>query len=108
MKTLADISSFLRYELDQITFNYGTVDTELGLAEGAFVRILDGAGDYTVTELMAVLQRLGFELDIFDSEVLKRMRVGPSGPAPESPIKTQVEIAVERIRTQPVHRAAED
>lgn len=108
MKTLADISSFLRYELDQITFNYGTVDTELGLAEGTFVRVLDGAGDYSVTELMAVLQRLGFELDIFDIEVLKQMRDGPAGPTAESPVKTQVEISVERIRTQPVPRAAED
>ncbi|MDR6584335.1 hypothetical protein [Herbaspirillum frisingense] len=99
MKTIDDISSFLRYELSLKTYNHSGLDAELGLVEGTFVRILDGAGDYTVMELMAVLKKLGFELEIFDQEVLRHMREGPAGPVQESPVKTKVQIAVERIRT---------
>lgn len=97
MKSLEDISNFLRYELSQYGFSYSPQDSELGLAEGTVARILDGAGDYSVRELMVLLDRLGFELDIFDKEVLARMREGPAGQAPESPVKTNVQIAVERV-----------
>ncbi|WDZ97321.1 hypothetical protein Herbaro_05905 [Herbaspirillum sp. WKF16] len=76
------------------------MDSDLGLAEGTVARILDGAGDYSVRELMVLLEKLGFELDIFDKEVLRHMRERPAGPSPESPVKTQVQIAVERIRSQ--------
>ncbi|QDD66660.1 hypothetical protein EJD96_22085 [Herbaspirillum seropedicae] len=102
MKSLEDISNFLRYELSQYGFSYSPQDSELGLAEGIVARILDGAGDYSVRELMVLLDRLGFELDIFDKEVLMLMREGAAGPAPESAVKTKVQIAVERIRLQSV------
>ncbi|NUT61916.1 hypothetical protein [Herbaspirillum sp. C9C3] len=100
MKSLEDISNFLRYELSQYGFSYSPQDSELGLVEGTVARILDGAGDYSVKELMVLLEKLGFELDIFDKEVLRHMREGPVGPANESLVKTQVQIAVERFRTQ--------
>jgi hypothetical protein len=100
MKSLEDISNFLRYELSQYGFSYSPQDSELGLAAGTVARILDGASDYSVRDLMILLEKLGFELDIFDKEVLRHMREGPVGPAPESPVKTQVQIAVERVRTQ--------
>lgn len=99
MKSLEDISNFLRYELSQYGFSYSPKDSDLGLTDGTIARILDGAGDYSVRELMVLLDRLGFELDIFDKEVLRHMREGPVGPAAESLVKTQVQIAVERIRT---------
>lgn len=97
MKSLEDISNFLRYELSQYGFSYAPLDSELGLVEGTVARILDGAGDYSVRDLMVLLEKIGFELDIFDQAVLKQMRDGPAGPAPESPVKTNVQIAVERV-----------
>ena len=59
MKSLEDISNFLRYELSQYGFSYSPEDSELGLAEGTVACILDGAGDYSVKELMILLERLG-------------------------------------------------
>jgi len=99
MKSLEDISNFLRYELSQYGFSYAPLDSELGLPEGTVARILDGSGDYSVRELMILLERLGFELDIFDKDVLEQMRGGAAGQAPETSVKTKVQIAVERIRT---------
>ncbi|MBP0599160.1 hypothetical protein J8I26_13655 [Herbaspirillum sp. LeCh32-8] len=98
MKSLEDISNFLRYELSQYGFSYSPQDSELGLTEGTVARILDGAGDYSVRELMVLLARLGFELDIFDKEVLEQMKGGSAGQAPGSPVMTKVQIAVGRIQ----------
>lgn len=100
MKTLEDISCFLRNELSEKAFNYDALDAELGLAEGTIVRILDAAGDYSVVELMAVLDRFDLELHIFEQIALKKMKVGPAGQAPEVTVKTKVQIAVERVRMQ--------
>ncbi|WP_162292103.1 hypothetical protein [Herbaspirillum aquaticum] len=61
----------------------------------------DAAGDYSVVELMVVLDRFGLELDIFEQIALKKMKEGPAGPAPDLTIKTKVQIAVDRIREQP-------
>lgn len=98
MKSLEDISNFLRYELSQYGFSYSPQDAELGLAEGTVARILDGTGDYSVRELMILLEQLGFELDIFDQVVLRQMREGPAGPALEPAVKTKVQIALGRVR----------
>lgn len=100
VKSLDDISFFLRNELSEKAFNYSTLDNELGLSEGTIVRILDAAGDYSVMELMVVLGRFGLELDIFDQIALNKMKGGLTGPAPELTIKTKVQIAVDRIREQ--------
>ena len=97
MKTLADISSYLRNALSHSAYNYDEVDVELGLAEGTVVRILDAAGDYSVIELMAVLERFGLELEIFDQQELKKMKEGPRGMAPPPVVKTKVHIAVDRL-----------
>ncbi|VVE49673.1 hypothetical protein PEP31012_04634 [Pandoraea eparura] len=100
MKSLDDISCFLRNELSEKAFNYDALDTELGLAEGTIVRILDAAGDYSVVELMVVLDRFGLELDIFEQIALKKMKEGPADPAPELTVKTKVQIAIEHVRAQ--------
>jgi len=108
MKTLEDISNFLRYELSQYGFSYAPLDSDLGLAEGTVARILDGPGDYSVRDLMVLLEKLGFELDIFDKEVLRKMREGPVGQANESAIKTGVQLAVERVRVESVASSEAD
>ncbi|QJQ03446.1 hypothetical protein C798_25375 [Herbaspirillum rubrisubalbicans Os34] len=100
MNSLDDISSFLRNELSESAFNYEELDAELGLTVGTIVRILDAAGDYSVMQLMVVLDQFDLELDIFSKDALLWMKDGPHGPAPESTVKTKVQIAVERTRAQ--------
>lgn len=100
MKSLDDISSYLRNALSNSAYNYDVLDAELGLSAGAIVRILDATGDYSVMELMVVLDRFGLELEIFEQIELRRMREGPRGLAPDSLVKTKVQVAVERIRAQ--------
>lgn len=97
MKTLDDISSYLRNALSHSAYNYDEIDVELGLAEGTIVRILDAAGDYSVIELMAVLERFSLELDIFEKEELKMLTRGPREIAPPLGVKTKVQIAHDRL-----------
>jgi len=100
MKTLDDISSYLRNALSNSAYDYEVLDAELGLAAGTIVRILDAASDYSAMELMVVLERFGLELDIFEQKELQRMR----GPSPELAVKTKVQIAVDNV-TQPKRSA---
>lgn len=97
MKTLDDISAYLRNALSNSAYDYDEIDAELGLAAGTIVRILDATGDYSVMELMVVLNRFGLELDIFDQIELKKIKEGPRGPSPELTVKTRVQIAVDNI-----------
>ncbi|WP_156425890.1 type II toxin-antitoxin system HipA family toxin [Herbaspirillum rubrisubalbicans] len=97
MKSLDDISNFLRNALSETAYNYEAIDAELGFAAGAIHRILDATGDYSVMELMAVLDWFGLEIDIFDQKALQRMKEGPQGVAPELVVKTKVKIAVDRL-----------
>lgn len=100
LKTLDDISSYLRNALSNSAYNYDDIEVELGLAEGTIVRILDAAGNYSAAELMVVLDRFGLELDNCDQKQLQRMREGSRGLAPENTVRTKVQIAVERIGAQ--------
>jgi serine/threonine-protein kinase HipA len=104
MKTLDDISSYLRNALSNSAYDYEVLDAELGLAAGTIVRILDAASDYSAMELMVVLERFGLELDIFEQKELQRMREGSRGPSPELAVKTKVQIAVDNV-TQPKRSA---
>lgn len=97
MRSIEDISDFLRNELSQCAYNYDDMDEELGLRAGTILRILDATGDYSVTELLVVLDRFGLEIDIFEQKELKRMKEGPRGLAPELAVKTKVQIAVDNI-----------
>lgn len=98
MKTQADISNFLRNELNQYAFNYDDLDASLGFVVGTIIKMLDEQGDYSVMELMALLDRLGYEIGIFDKKILQKFIDGPNGPAPELTVKTGVQLARDKIR----------
>lgn len=98
MKNLSDISGFLRNELSQYAFNYDNLDASLGFAVGTTVKMLDEQGDYSVMELMALLDRLGYEIAIFDKKALQQLRDGPNGPAPPLTVKTGVQLALDKLR----------
>jgi hypothetical protein len=97
MKNLSDISGFLRNELSQYSFNYDDLDASLGFAAGTIVKILDEQGDYSVMELMALLDRLGYEIAIFDKKMLQQLSEGPNGPAPPLTVKTGVQLALDKL-----------
>lgn len=97
MKKTADISGFLRNELSQYAFNYEDLDASLGFAAGTIVRMLDDQGDYSVMELMALLDRFGCEIAIFDKDVLQQLIDGPNGPASELKVKTGVQLALDKL-----------
>lgn len=97
MKTLAEISGFLRNELSQYAFNYDDLDVKLGFAAGTIVRMLDEQGDYSAMELMTLLNRLGYEIAIFDKKALQQLIDGPRGPAPEPTVKTGVQLALDKL-----------
>jgi hypothetical protein len=108
MKTLADISGFRRYELGQYAFNYDDLDASLGFTAGTIVRMLDEEGDYSVTELMVLLDRLGFELVIFDKKALQRLIEVPNRPTSELTVKTGVQLAIDKIHALSEPREGED
>lgn len=98
MKNLSDISDFLRNELSQYAFNYDDLDAILGFSAGTIVKILDEQGDFSVMELMSLLDRLGYEIAIFDKKVLQQFIDGPNGPAPPLAVKTGVQLALDKLR----------
>lgn len=97
MMDIEKISDYLRNVLSHQAYNYEELDASLGLAEGTIVRMLDASGDYSVTELMIVLERFGLELEIFNQNELKKMKEGPRGLPPPLAVKTKVKIAVDRL-----------
>ncbi|AKZ64671.1 hypothetical protein F506_20230 [Herbaspirillum hiltneri N3] len=97
MKNLSDISDFLRNELSQYAFNYDDLDASLGFSAGTIVKILDEQGDFSVMELMSLLDRLGYEIAIFDKKVLQQFIDGPNGPAPPLTVKTGVQLALDKL-----------
>jgi hypothetical protein len=98
MKTLADIAAFLQNELSQYAFNNDDLDVSLGLSIGTINKILDEQDDYTIAALIAVLDRFGYEIAIFDKNVLRRLMEGPNGLPAELKVKTGAQVALDKLR----------
>ncbi|MCA1325790.1 helix-turn-helix domain-containing protein [Herbaspirillum sp. alder98] len=69
-----------------------------GIARRTLTGVLSGESDYKVTTLMAVLDRLGYEMAIVPKAAVHAL---PTEWEPTEPaVKTKVQIAIERLASQ--------
>lgn len=106
MKSLPEIASFLRERLKNNKVSQRELGEDAGIARRTLTGVLSGEADYKVTTLMAVLDRLGYELAI----VPKGAAAGLGGEgsfAPTPPtVKTVVHAARERLKSLPLSESA--
>jgi transcriptional regulator with XRE-family HTH domain len=96
MQTLTDIAAFLRYQLKKASITQRELGIEAGLARRTLTGVLSGQADYKVTTLIAVLDRLGYELTF----VPKQAAAGLAAQASLAPTNPTVKTRVERAREQ--------
>lgn len=98
MRTLSEIATFLRQRLKTTSITQRQLGAHAGIARRTLTGVLSGQADYKVTTLMAVLDRLGYELAI----VPKGAAAGVAeitSPEPTPPaVKTRVQLARERLQ----------
>jgi len=97
MKTLSEIASFLRGRMKATSLTQSEMSAAAGLSRRTLTAVLSGEADYRVTTLIAVLDRLDYEL-VF---VPKGATAGltDESRAPTKPmIKTRVERAQEVVK----------
>ncbi len=106
MKSLPEIASFLRERLRNNKVTQRELGEHAGIARRTLTSVLSGEADYKVTTLMAVLDRLGYELTIVPKGAASGLnKEGSFEPAPPA-VKTVVQAARERLKSAPVSKEA--
>ncbi|MGN6653359.1 helix-turn-helix domain-containing protein [Trinickia sp.] len=99
MQTLTDIAGFLRQQLKNMSITQRELGAEAGLARRTLTGVLSGQADYKVTTLIAVLDRLGYELTFVPKEAAAGLTAQAS-LAPTTPtVKTRVERARDQVKS---------
>ena len=99
MQTLTDIAGFLRQQLKNMSITQRELGAEAGLARRTPTGVLSGQADYKVTTLIAVLDRLGYELTFVPKEAAAGLTAQAS-LAPTTPtVKTRVERARDQVKS---------
>jgi transcriptional regulator with XRE-family HTH domain len=97
MRSLPDIAALLRTRMKALSLTQRELGTRTGLSRRTVTSVLSGEGDYKVTTLLAVLDRLGYELAIVPKGAAAGL--APEGSfTPTAPaVKTRVQAARERL-----------
>ncbi|ALD93213.1 transcriptional regulator [Cupriavidus gilardii CR3] len=97
MRSLPDIAALLRNRMKALSLTQSDLGAKTGLARKTVNSMLSGQGDYKVTTLLAVLDRLGYELAIVPKGAAAGL--GQEGSfTPTAPVvKTRVQAARERL-----------
>lgn len=99
MQSLTDIAAFLRQHLKTASITQRQLGADAGLARRTLTGVLSGQADYKVTTLIAVLDRLGYELAFIPKEAAAGLPAQAS-LAPTMPtVKTRVERAREQVQS---------
>ena len=96
MQSLTHIAAFLRQQLKTASVTQRELGADAGLARRTLTGVLSGQADYKVTTLIAVLDRLGYELAF----VPKQAAAGLTAQASLAPTPPTVKTRVERAREQ--------
>lgn len=99
MKTIRDVSDALRDSVTRQAIRQADLKALAGISQRTLTNVLSGKQDFKVSTLLALSDRLGFELVLVPKGVSAAVEAGPTA-APL--VKSRVEAALERVR-----RAAE-
>lgn len=97
MRSLPDIATLLRTRMKALSLTQSELGARTGLSRRTVTSMLSGEDDYKVTTLLAVLDRLGYELAIVPKGAAAGLAQDgaftPTAPA----VKTRVQAARERL-----------
>ena len=95
MRNLVDIAILMRDAMKRQKVTQQDLRERAGIARGTLTGVLSGESDYKVTTLMAVLDRLGYEMVIVPKAAARAV---PTQWEPTEPVvKTKVQIAIEKL-----------
>ncbi|MDP3538793.1 MAG: helix-turn-helix transcriptional regulator [Azonexus sp.] len=93
MKTLSELAQVLRQGLKEKGISQVSLGASAGLAKRTVTAVLSGTADYKVTTLLALLDRLGYEVAILPKAAADGLAPGTVPTAPV--VKTRVQVARE-------------
>ncbi|MES2537582.1 MAG: helix-turn-helix transcriptional regulator [Pseudomonadota bacterium] len=97
MQTLQKIASTLRHRQKLEGVSQERLRGDVGVSRQTLTNVLSGEHDYKLTTLLAVADRLGFEMVLVPKEAAS----GLSTTTPTAPlVKTRVQAALERLETR--------
>jgi transcriptional regulator with XRE-family HTH domain len=95
MRNLGDIAILMRDAMKKQKVTQQDLRERSGIARRTLTGVLSGERDYKVTTLMAVLDRLGYEMVIVPKAAARAV---PTQWEPTEPaVKTKVQIAIEKL-----------
>lgn len=97
MRTLSEIATFLRERLKTTSITQRELGAHAGIARRTLTSVLSGQADYKVTTLMAVLDRLGYELTIVPKGAASGLAASTSSEPTTPAVKTVVQLAREKL-----------
>jgi len=96
MLTLSQIAALLLLRMKALRLRQADLSAQAGIARRTLTAVLGGQADYKVTTLMAVADRLGYELALIPKEAMSGLGDGGAFTVRESEVKTRVQQALAR------------
>ncbi|WP_458218774.1 helix-turn-helix domain-containing protein [Paracidovorax citrulli] len=97
MRSLADIAVFLRNVLKASRVTQRELGEQAGIARRTLTGVLSGEADYKVSTLLAVLDRLGYQIAIVPKDAAAGLGAHPSFQPTQPAVKSVVASARERL-----------
>ncbi|WP_413458480.1 helix-turn-helix domain-containing protein [Herbaspirillum huttiense] len=95
MRNLVDIATLMRDAMKKQKITQQDLRERAGIARRTLTGVLSGESDYKVTTLMAVLDRLGYEMVIVPKAAVRAFPA--EWEVTEPAVKTKVQIALEKF-----------
>jgi transcriptional regulator with XRE-family HTH domain len=103
MRTLAEISRLFLMRMKAQGVRQADLSVQAGIARRTLTAVLSGDADYKVTTLMAVADRLGYELALVPKDAMSGLGDGGAFLVKEPEVKTRIQQALARN-----HKKVED
>lgn len=100
MLTLASLSRLLLLRMKTLGIRQAELSVQAGIARRTLTAVLSGNADYKVTTLMAVADRLGYDIALVPKEAMSGLGEGDAFTVRAPEVKTLVQLALERTRTK--------
>jgi transcriptional regulator with XRE-family HTH domain len=104
MKSLLEIAEILRSRAKKIRVTQHALGQSAGVSRRTLGHVFSGEHDFKVTTLMAVADRLGFELILMPKGAAQAVSGVDGFETRESVVKTRVQVLRERLNTQAKRR----
>ncbi|MCD8494346.1 MAG: helix-turn-helix transcriptional regulator [Burkholderiaceae bacterium] len=98
MNTLHQLATILRQRIAQLKLTQHGLSADAGISRQTLTKALSGRADFKVTTLIALADRLGFQVLLVPKEIAPDM-TAPTEAKPR--VKSVVDAAIEALNTAP-------